>query len=209
MASSQVSSQVAPSSVSQPEFADLGPRLAAYFIDLLVCAVVFMAVVPVIRWIFSFGVWYLPAPMAPLEIWVASPALGKLLGVLAHIVAFGPIYLGSFEASSWQASIGKRLLNLHVTDKAGMRLGIFRSLVRSFTKCILNACYIGAVSILTIPSTKQKEALHDHLVKTRVVRGRTASASPQASRILTAFGIQYVWLVGSYAAMFRMLRLTD
>jgi len=208
MAPSQVSSQVAPPSVSQPEFADLGPRLAAYFIDLVVCAMVLLAVVPALRWIVSCGGWYLPAPMEPLELWRASPVLGRLLAVLAYIVSFGPIYLGSFEASSWQASIGKRLLNIHVTDTAGRRLGLGKSLVRSFTKCLLNAFYIGAVSIVTIPSTEQKEALHDRLVKTRVVRGRAASSLP-ASRILTAFGIQYLWLVGSYAAMFRVVRLTD
>ena len=135
--------------------------------------------------------------------------VGRLLAVPAYIVAFGTIYLGSFEASSWQASIGKRLLNIHVTDTGGRRLGIGKSLVRSFTKCILNAFYIGAVSLVTIPSTEQKEAWHDHLVKTRVVRGRVASGSFPASLILTAFGIQYLWLVGSYATMFRMARFTD
>jgi uncharacterized RDD family membrane protein YckC len=209
MAPPQVSSQVAPPSVSQLEFADVGPRLAAYLIDLLVCAVVFVAVVPAIRWIVSYGDWYLPAPIAPLDLWRATPVPGRLLTVLAYIVCFGPIYLGSLEASSWQASIGKRLLSIYVTDTGGRRLGLGKSLVRSFAKCILNAFYIGAVSIVTIPSTEQKEALHDRLVKTRVVRGRTASSSPPLGRILTAFGVQYLWLVGSYAATFRMVRLTD
>ena len=88
MAPSQVSSQVTPPSVSQPEFADLGPRLAAYFTDLLVCAMVLLAVVPAILWIVTLGGWHLPAPMAPLELWRAMPVLGKLLAVLAYIVSF-------------------------------------------------------------------------------------------------------------------------
>src|SRR5215468_6565 len=130
MASSQVSSQVAPPSASQLEFADLGLRLGAYLIDLLVCAVVFVAVVPAIRWIVSYGDWHSPAPMAPLDLWRATPALGRLLAVLAYIVSFGPIYLGFLEASSWQASIGKRVLKIHVTDTSGRRLGLGKSLVR-------------------------------------------------------------------------------
>ena len=193
---------------SHPAYAGLGRRLAAYIIDILICVAILAALVPVLRWLSVFDVRNSPEHVTAEELWRTTRAAGKLLATVSYILAFGPIYLGFFEASPWQASIGKRLISVYVTDTAGRRLSLGRSLGRSFTKCVLNSSYIGAISILMISLTQEKEALHDQVVKTRVVRGRLGG-SPEVWRIVSAFGIQYLWLLAGYTAAARMVRFID
>ncbi len=187
------SSQVSPGVIPQPSFAGLERRLPAFLIDLFVAGAVVVAAAFIVRELGILGVWIRPMTRVA-EPWsYVSPAY-KLLCATAYIVAFGPFYLGFFEASAWQASIGKRLLGIYVIDLGGSRLSLGKSFRRSFTKCVLNGFYIGAVSFFTIPLTAEREAWHDHVIKTRVVRGRPANTgSPEAWRILGGFGRYCGW----------------
>ncbi len=54
------------------------------------------------------------------------------------------LYFSLSEASTWQATIGKRLLGLHVTNANGKRIGLAHSFLRSFLKLIpWNFVHIG------------------------------------------------------------------
>lgn len=201
-------SQTTPAAIPTPSFAGLGCRTAAYLIDLLIASAIVLAAGGAINWLRMFGFWTPPAGSLPPEMtWKELAIVPKLAVMIAYVVGFGPFYLALFEASSWQASVGKRLLNIYVTDTGGCRLTLARSLRRSLTKCFLNAFYVGAVSLVTIPVTAEKEAWHDHLAKTRVVHGRPASSGPMEQwRILSGFGIQLLWLVITFTAVFRTLQ---
>jgi uncharacterized RDD family membrane protein YckC len=116
----------------------------------------------------------------------------------------GPIYLGFFEASPWQASIGKRIFNLYVTDITGSRLSLGRSLGRSLAKVVFNLFYLALVSVITILATNKKQALHDFAAKTVVVRGRPVpGGSPESWRIAAAFGIPFIWMLITFLGVFR------
>jgi hypothetical protein len=87
----------------------------------------------------------------------------------------GVIYFTLFESSVWQATFGKRLLDIHVTDDEGRRIGIRRALGRWFWKILLGYFWVNIASLATIPSTKEKKALHDYPGK-NVGREGTTSA---------------------------------
>lgn len=80
------------------------------------------------------------------------------------------LWHGLFEASSWQASPGKRLLQLQVAGPGGARLGIARALLRQLAGALswltLN---LGHAMVLAGPEHK---ALHDRLAGTRVFARR-------------------------------------
>lgn len=71
-------------------------------------------------------------------------------------------------SSSWQGTIGKRLLHLKVTDDFGNRISLGRSTGRFFAKILsYMASYIGFIMIAFMD---RKRGLHDVIAKTQVVR---------------------------------------
>jgi uncharacterized RDD family membrane protein YckC len=200
------SSQVAPSAPPQPTFASLSRRIAAHLIDAVISLVLVLAASVAMRGFRTVGVWTPPAA-DPISNWRALEFPTRLAVVIAFLVATGTIYRAFFEASTWQASIGKRLLNIYVTDDRGRRIGLPRSLGRSFAKSFFNTVYpLGAISVATIAACSKKQALHDFVARTLVVGGRPLNVGTfELWRIVAAFGIPFVWLLVTFVAVFRTL----
>jgi uncharacterized RDD family membrane protein YckC len=210
MASSQVSSPVPPSVFPQTSYAGLGRRVAAHLIDVLIVFVVVMSAGFFVRWLRVLGMWTVPTTAAgeadPLTLWQSMGAGSKAAIIVCFIVSMGPFYLGLLQSSAWQASIGKRLLNIYVTDTAGRRLGLGRSLARSFARDFFSVFYVGLFSVVTMIGTAKKQALHDFAAKTVVLNGRpSGSGSPELWRFVAGFGIQFLWFVLTMLAVFRAL----
>ncbi len=210
MASSQVFPPVAPADFPQTSYAGLGRRVAAHLIDLLIAFGVMMAAGFFMRWLRTLGIWAVPTPPSgeadPLTLWHSIGATDRAAIIACFIVMMGPFYLGFLQASAWQASIGKRLLNIYVTDTAGRRLGLGRSLARSFAKDFFSVFYIGLVSVATMIATAKKQALHDFAASTVVLNGRpSGSGSAEPWRFVAGFGIQFLWFVLTMLAVFRTL----
>jgi uncharacterized RDD family membrane protein YckC len=91
-------------------------------------------------------------------------------GLVAFALAFA--YFALFEVSSWQASPGKRLLGLTVTDLQGRRLGAGRAAARQLFKCLDVAS--SGLTYLIAGLTERRQGLHDILAGTLVVRAPTA-----------------------------------
>jgi uncharacterized RDD family membrane protein YckC len=89
------------------------------------------------------------------------------------------LYFAGLESSAWQATVGKRLIGLLVTDTAGRRLSFGRSTARYFAK-LLSALPI-LIGYLLAAFTPRKQALHDLIAGTLVVRksGSLQAESPQ------------------------------
>jgi uncharacterized RDD family membrane protein YckC len=208
MASSEVSSPVPASVFPQTSYAGLGRRVGAHLIDMLIVFAVMMSAGFFMRWLRALGIWTLPRTPAgeadPLTLWQSMGAGSKVAIIVCFIVSMGPFYLGLLQASVWQASIGKRLLNIYVTDTSGRRLGLGRSLARSFVKDFFSVFYIGLFSVVTMIGTARKQALHDFAAKTVVLNGRpSGSASPELWRFVAGFGIQFLWFVLTMLAVLR------
>ncbi len=78
------------------------------------------------------------------------------------------LYFASFESSSWQATPGKKLLGLVVTDLEGKRISFVRATGRCFGKIISQfTLFIG---YLMAGVTAKKQALHDMIAGCLVLR---------------------------------------
>ena len=78
------------------------------------------------------------------------------------------LYDATMESSSRQATLGKLICKLRVTDEAGKRINFGRATGRHFAK-ILNAL-TACIGFLMVAWTRRKQGLHDLLAKTLVVR---------------------------------------
>ena len=78
------------------------------------------------------------------------------------------VYTAVLHSSIWQATLGKKLLGLKVVDYAGNRISFARATGRYFAS-FLSAILLG-IGFILIAFTKRKQALHDKLASTLVVR---------------------------------------
>jgi uncharacterized RDD family membrane protein YckC len=122
--------------------------------------------------------------------------LGEAAAALIPAICLGvPIlYWGLMHASARQATFGKALLGLKVTDISGGRVAVLRSLAREVAK------YISAlplmIGFILAAFTKRKQALHDFFVSTTVVR--EGHAHVVAALVMGVFG----WFAPAALAMF-------
>ena len=78
------------------------------------------------------------------------------------------LYFSLQESSATQATLGKRLLGLQVTDREGKRIGFGRASGRYFGKLVSAlTLYIG---FMMAGWTERRQALHDMMTDTLVVR---------------------------------------
>ena len=90
---------------------------------------------------------------------MASVAIGTLINW---------IYSATLESSKLQATLGKMALNIKVTDIEGRRISFARATGRFFGKLLSKL--ILFIGYLVQPFTARRQALHDMLAGTLVVR---------------------------------------
>ena len=112
----------------------------------------------------------LGGPLTPADLTtVISPVI--LIAVLIiSVVTF--FYYPLLESSSWQATIGKRLMGLRVVDESGARISFLRALARYLSK-ILSAVFL--IGYIMAAFTSKKQALHDLIAGTLVIKQAPAS----------------------------------
>jgi uncharacterized RDD family membrane protein YckC len=133
-------------------YAGFWNRFWAFYID----QVILLVVLAVIRKIFSYFAVYSVDP----SILNKVEAMISLTSVLA--------YFSLLESSSTQATIGKRLLGIRVTDINGSRISILRGIGRTLAK--VPSFFIFFIGFLMVAFTKKRQALHDILAGCLVVK---------------------------------------
>lgn len=93
---------------------------------------------------------------------------GGGLSLLVLILTIG--YFVLMESSHWQATIGKRVCRLRVTDTDGRRISIPRALGRYLGKFVSG--FILGIGFLMVGWTRRKQGLHDLMADTLVMRVR-------------------------------------
>ena len=144
-------------------------RLVAYIIDTAIVAVLVFVLA---------AVGILPVSSNP----EAEPLLSAV-NLIAEVIAL--LYWSLFEASAVQATPGKLAVGIRVTDTAGARLGFGRALLRNVLKIL--SFLILLIGYLMAAFTRRKQALHDLMAGTLVVR-RGEEALEQAFRFREADG---------------------
>jgi len=163
---------------SLESYASFGRRTGAWLIDYL------LLLIPTAIVSFNMGattiveklVTELQAGITPAALTEYAQAMRPISLV---VIVIGFAYYALFECSKWQATPGKKLLGLRVTDMDGNRLGLGRSLTRNAVR-LVNAIIwvIPFIAYIAVAWTQRKQGLHDLLAKTLVLNGRAGENSP-------------------------------
>jgi uncharacterized RDD family membrane protein YckC len=155
------------------QFAGFWLRVVAYLIDSIVLGLAFCAI------FIPFAVMTgLTAALANIHPGEDPGDVGAALGgtiVLGFLTIVALSVLGSWlyhakmESSSWQATLGKKALNLRVTDMNGAPITFGRATGRHFAKIITGLIPLG-VGFMLAGLTERRQALHDMIASCLVLR---------------------------------------
>ena len=145
---------------AHPAYAGFWLRAVAYLIDTVILSVALALVGS-----FSPSAFVI-FPDANATSLAALPHLTPLAIALTIPVVW--LYYAFFEASSWQATPGKRILGLYVTDLHGRPITFARATIRHFAKIISGLTFL--VGYFLAGFTEKKQALHDMLASCLVFR---------------------------------------
>lgn len=92
----------------------------------------------------------------------------QLFGAELVFLLLGILYWALMQSSARQATYGKSLLGLKVTGVAGERITVGRALARELAKIVSTLTLL--IGYIIAAFTKRKQALHDFVASTYVVR---------------------------------------
>ena len=87
------------------------------------------------------------------------------------------LYFAIMESSTWQATIGKRLFDIRVTDLHGRQISFWRATGRHFGKNI--SALILSIGYIMAAFTDRKQALHDLMAGCLVLRTQSEVPPPE------------------------------
>ncbi|MCC9138586.1 RDD family protein [Pontibacter silvestris] len=135
-----------------PQLASFWARFMAAFLDGLITFIVSLFIFTLLRVFFPYN---------PQE--QSTFILLNVFGVLLNW-----IYYAGLESSVYQATLGKQMMGIFVTDEMGERMTLARATVRHFSKII--SAIIFLIGYLMAAFTPQRQALHDMIARTLVYR---------------------------------------
>jgi uncharacterized RDD family membrane protein YckC len=157
------------------QYAGFWLRVVAYLIDSIIVSAAFMALF--IPFAIMTGLTAVLGNIHPGE----DPRdIGAILGgtfflglftVLSLAFLGAWLYHAKMESSAWQATLGKKALNLRVTDLYGARISFARASGRHFAKLITGMIPLG-VGFMLAGLTERRQALHDMIASCLVLRDR-------------------------------------
>lgn len=154
-------------------YAGLGRRFAAFIIDMIIL-LIFEAIVSSVFVVASGfdlvrglqNLYFFVFKHAPIE--ELTQAGTKEAFIFSAIAAYGIIlivipwlYFAGFECSRGQATPGKTLLRIVVTDRESNRISFARATLRFFAKFI--SALIIFIGFIMIGLTKKRQGLHDRI----------------------------------------------
>ena len=173
-------------------YASFFKRFIAHLVDVvLVHLLIGVLIIPVALMFVSGGIlsrcillepWNITPETNPLEILEMTLEMIPVLFVVMWIAIFAFLYwlyFAIFESSPRQATPGKMMMGIFVTDIYGRRISFLRALGRTLGKVLSKAfCYLGYILALF---TDRSQALHDLLANTLVLEPDYSPAPPLVS----------------------------
>jgi len=149
--------------VAGPRYAGFWIRWVAYLLDSIITGALFVPI---------FIVFLLPTFVKAVNQINAEEPTEDLFKAIALMIpvllAIRWLYEALTTCSTWQGTVGKRVLRLKVTDEAGNRISFGRSTGRYFSKLLSRA--IMSIGFFMIGFTDRKRGLHDMIAGTLVIR---------------------------------------
>ncbi len=101
--------------------------------------------------------------------------LAAYAGVVLFLFMFNGLYFCLLQSSSWQGTLGKRLLGLKVTDCGGRPIGFHKAFVRYLIRFLLSTTGVLLLVDFLIGFTNlEGQTIHDLAAKTLVVDSQDA-----------------------------------
>lgn len=162
--------------LSDQRYAGLWLRVLAAIVDLMILGVplaVFVSFLTVVKG--------RPNPFLnlhpgepPSEV-ISAYGMPSIIVILCFFILGSWFYFAILESSSWQATVGKKLFGLYVTNMIGSRLSFGRTSARFFTgRCLVHIPYCGivyfVVDCVCAGVTSKKQALHDSIAGCLVLK---------------------------------------
>ena len=130
-------------------------RVIAYLIDAFIIAF------PVTM---IFGT-VIPQTMMTENVQVTSVAV-SMPQVIMLVASW--VYFAGLESSAWQATVGKKMLGMQVTDTSGERIDFIKATIRYFAKIL--SSFILMIGFIMVAFTEKKQGLHDFIAGTVVLK---------------------------------------
>jgi uncharacterized RDD family membrane protein YckC len=162
----------------QPEtdnirYAGFWVRFAAYLLDSIIIGIPLTIIMGVIFFLMftTSGSFEVLSDQAAIHGEISTQQIITILMTYALFFVFTIIamvaYFAGMHASKWQATVGKKLLRLKVTDLNGDRITFWRALGRLLlSQFISSIFYIGYI---IAAFTEKKQSLHDLIAGTLVI----------------------------------------
>lgn len=149
-----------------PGYGGFWIRFVAFVVDGII---VRLLTIPLAIALTAAGIMHRAAPWGQFD----SPeeairAFSTALAIVPIFMVVNWLYEALLTSSEWQATLGKKMLNLRVTDEEGNRISFARATGRHFAKYISSILLIGYIMAAF---TERKRALHDMLAGTLVRKG--------------------------------------
>lgn len=157
----------------QFQYGDFWARLVAYVVDALIMGVAVIALFIPLAAITGAAAHLQVLQDAPRH---GQPTPAMVAAIFSIVFTFVGaallitwLYHAYCESSSWQATVGKRVMNLYVTDLNGQPISFLHATGRHFAKIItgLIPLFLGYIMAAF---TERRQALHDMIAGTLVLR---------------------------------------
>jgi uncharacterized RDD family membrane protein YckC len=76
------------------------------------------------------------------------------------------VYFAGLESSVWQATVGKNMLGMQVTDTSGERIDFIKATIRYLSKFL--SSFFLMIGFIMVAFTEKKQGLHDFIAGTLV-----------------------------------------
>ena len=156
-----VSRDAAFSAGTGVEYGGFWERFLAYFIDNMVILIGSISVLFVVA--IFIGIYW---GIMDMDVEGSEDFFAGLLYILAILSTW--LYYTIMESSKMQATLGKKICNLVVTDSSGNRITFARANARFWSKFISGAIF--CVGYIMAAFTEKRQALHDVIAGTLVVK---------------------------------------
>ena len=158
--------------MENPKYAGFWLRFVALIIDSFVINIIqFFFIFPMLAF---FGITFTTLNLSEIgmlseeDIMVMLPAI---ISMVTSIALFSfliqLLYYALLESSKHQASLGKMMLGIIVTDTNGERLDFTKAMIRQLGKIISGVMF--CIGYIMAAFTEKKQALHDIIANTYVV----------------------------------------
>jgi len=175
----EVNLEKQPEYETQVEYGGFWIRFAAYLIDYIIVGIPLSILTVIIFFVFFGASGFIDVILADptygeYELTDAEifALLGSYLGALGVTLILNIIvyvsYFAGLHSSKWQATLGKKMLGLKVTDLDGNRISFWRALGRYLAMSFLSGILL--IGYIVAAFTEKKQSLHDLICSTVVVK---------------------------------------